>query len=422
MLTTPVTTVRTNAMLALIGNAVYSACQFGVLVAITRLGTTHDVGLFALALAVTAPVLMLANLQLRSLLASDASEESHFSHYLSLRLGTTVLALIGLGLFALLCHPDAGEFSTIIALTAAKSVEAISDIGYGLLQRHELLGRITRSTMVKGVVGLAAFAATFALTTDVAAATWAMTGAWTLILLLIDLPVLIRLLGARALCPSWSRLDMKRLLHRAVPMGVVAGMLSLASVVPGYLLERWHGSEALGRFSPLVYLLAVGNLVVMSAGGAALPRLANYHATGNRHGFISLGVKLMGLTLALTIAILAVVAGAGSGILTLVYGPTYADEASAFLVLTLAAGLGWVASACGYCLTAARVLLPQLPLSSAAAVAGIIAGWWLIPDRGMVGAVWASVIVGSVLAAGYAVGSLLVIRRMEVPPPTGSGP
>jgi len=407
--------------MALIGNAIYSACQFGVLVAITRLGTTLDVGLFALALAVTSPVLMLANLQLRSLIASDVREEFAFSHYLSLRLVTTVLAFMGLTIFALFCHHDGSEFRVIIAMIAAKSIEAVSEIGYGLLQREERLGNIARSTVLKGLAGLAAFAIALSFTTDVAAAIWAMAGAWTMILLLVDMPTMVRVQGGPALRPTWSTADMQRLLHRALPMGAVAGMLSLASIIPGYLLEHWHGSAALGRFSPLVYLLAVGNLVVMSAGGAALPRLAAYHAAGNRHGFLWLGMKLTGITLVVTVASLVVAFGMGSELLALVYGPTYAGEASSFLVLTLAAGLGWLASACGYCLTAARVLLVQLPLSAAAAFAGIIAGWWLIPDRGMVGAVWVSVIVGAVLAAGYAVSSVLVIRRMDVPPPPGSG-
>lgn len=418
----PVTTVRINASLALIGNAIYSACQFCVLIAITRLGTAQDVGLFALALAVTAPVLMLANLQLRSLLASDARQESHFTHYLILRLGTTILAIIGLVVFAFLCHRDAGEFQTILALTVAKSVEAIGDIGYGLLQRHERLGSITRSLVLKGIVGLVAFVTCFASTANVALAVWSMAGAWLVLLLLVDLPAVTRFMETKERHPALSFREVWHLCRRAGPMGAVAGMLSLAGILPGYLLELWHGSTALGHFSPLVYLLAVGNLVVMSVNGAALPRLATYHATNNRHGFRWLVLKLMGITLALTTLTLITVAGAGGTIITVIYGPAYAGDASVFLLLSVAAGLGWVASAGGYCMTAARVLLPQLPLSAAATLAGIISGWWLIPDRGMVGAVWVSVIIGSVLAAGYVFGCLRVLSHMQVHPPTGSGP
>lgn len=409
-------------MMALIGNAIYSACQFGVLIAITRIGTIQDVGLFALALAVTAPVLMLANLQLRSLLASDAQEDFTFPSYLSLRIATTLLAILGLVLFASFCHPDTKEFHVIMAMTGAKSVEALGDLAYGLFQRHERLGQIARSSVLKGCGGLVALTITLIFTSDIATAIWSMAAAWGAVLVLVDLPGLKRVVGGQSIGLDGSLIEMRRLLRRALPMGFVAGMLSFASIIPGYLLELWHGSEALGRFSPMIYLLAVGNLVVMSAGGAALPRLANYHSSGNRHGFLWLSLKLTGVALVVSLTAILVVLCAGTQLLSLVYGFSYASEAPTLSGLTLAASLGWLASACGYCLTSARVLLLQLPLCGAAAFTGLITGWWLIPSHGMVGAVWVSVMIGAVLAAGYAVSCMLLIRRMEPSLPLGSGP
>src|ERR1700722_789398 len=86
--------LRTNFSWTLAGNLVYAGCQWGMLVVLAKLGSPQLVGQFALGLAVTAPVIMLSNLQLRGVLATDAREEHTFSDYLELRLVTTGLALL----------------------------------------------------------------------------------------------------------------------------------------------------------------------------------------------------------------------------------------------------------------------------------------------------------------------------------------
>ncbi|TMA64558.1 MAG: lipopolysaccharide biosynthesis protein, partial [Deltaproteobacteria bacterium] len=78
--------LQRNVAWALVGNLGYSACQWGVLACIAKLGTAADVGLFALGLALTAPVITLTNLNLRLLQATDAREDYPFSVYFSVKL------------------------------------------------------------------------------------------------------------------------------------------------------------------------------------------------------------------------------------------------------------------------------------------------------------------------------------------------
>jgi O-antigen/teichoic acid export membrane protein len=87
-------TLRRNFSWTLVGNVVYAACQWGMLVVLAKLGSREIVGQFTLGLAVTAPVLMLANLQLRAVQVTDARHEYCFGDYLGLRLITTGLALL----------------------------------------------------------------------------------------------------------------------------------------------------------------------------------------------------------------------------------------------------------------------------------------------------------------------------------------
>src|ERR1043166_3883519 len=84
--------LRANFLWTLCGTLVYSGCQWGLLVVLAKLGNAEMVGQFALGLAITAPALMFSNLQLRSVLATDASGEYSFGDYLGLRLVMTVAA------------------------------------------------------------------------------------------------------------------------------------------------------------------------------------------------------------------------------------------------------------------------------------------------------------------------------------------
>ena len=86
--------LRSNFSWTFAGNVVYAGCQWGMLMVLAKLGSPEWSGQFALGLAVTAPIIMLTNLQLRAIQATDARREYRFGHYLALRLATTALALL----------------------------------------------------------------------------------------------------------------------------------------------------------------------------------------------------------------------------------------------------------------------------------------------------------------------------------------
>ena len=65
--------LRKNFTWTFAGNAIYAASQWGQLVVLAKLGTPETVGQIALALAICAPVIMFANLQLRSVQATIAA-------------------------------------------------------------------------------------------------------------------------------------------------------------------------------------------------------------------------------------------------------------------------------------------------------------------------------------------------------------
>jgi hypothetical protein len=92
-----------------------------MIVLLTKLGSPEMVGQFALGLAVTAPIILFANLQLRSVQATDARQEFQFGHYFGLRLVTT-----GLALFSVI--GNCMDFPIPLGNSASYSCDSLSQI------------------------------------------------------------------------------------------------------------------------------------------------------------------------------------------------------------------------------------------------------------------------------------------------------
>ncbi len=175
---TDATSLRRNVAWALAGNLGYSACQWGVLVCIAKLGTAADVGRFALGLALTAPVITLTSLNLRLLQSTDARSDYPFNVYLSVRLIGTALGLAAIAVMALALGYRADLLYLILVVAFAKAFEAVSDVVFGLLQKAENLRRVAISMLAKGVISVLAVGLVLRLTGDIVLATLAMALCW----------------------------------------------------------------------------------------------------------------------------------------------------------------------------------------------------------------------------------------------------
>src|SRR5262249_22019140 len=128
--------------------------NWAMIAILAKLGTPEMVGQFALGLAIAQPTMLLAQLHLRAVQATDAGHEFQFEDYLALRLLTTLAAVIAIGGIAAF-----GGFQTQTALVIVVTAfgigfDAVSDVIYGLLQRHERMDRIAISMILKGSVSL----------------------------------------------------------------------------------------------------------------------------------------------------------------------------------------------------------------------------------------------------------------------------
>src|SRR5215469_13833407 len=118
-------TFRSNFAWMFSGNVIFAICQWGMVVALAKLGSSYMLGQFSLGLAIATPVLMLTNLNLRAVQATDATHSYTFQEYLQLRLIMTIAALVVIG--GLVWNGRYGQSTSVVILgvATAKGIETL---------------------------------------------------------------------------------------------------------------------------------------------------------------------------------------------------------------------------------------------------------------------------------------------------------
>ena len=410
--------LRVNFLWTMGGNFVYAACQWAMLVTLAKLGTPQMVGQFALALAITAPVMIGFGLDLRSVLATDARGQYPFRDYFMLRSLAMICAVVLVG-----CIVTAGGYgpyvaAVVVAVAFAKAFESISDIVYGLLQRNERMDRIALSMMIKGPLTLLALSVCIWLRRDLLSGVICMAMGWAGMMLFFDLPSARLCLGPAGHLPfkdivrGGPRLNrLWRLSMLAAPVGFVMALASFNTGIPRYFIEKQFGSHDLGIFAAMAYPMVAGNTIVFALGQSASPRLAIYFAEGKCAAFWKLLLRLLSVGITIGAAGVVCIWGFGDTVLRLLYRPEYAGRGDVFLLLGSAAAVSYLGTLLGEAMCATRHFRAQLPVFCSVTVAMAMSCWVLIPRSGLAGAALATVIASAVQTIGSACVVIYAMKR-----------
>lgn len=404
---------RANVAWTLGGRVVYGASQAAALMVLFKLGDLRMVGQFTLALAITAPVSVLVNLQLRNLFATDTGTRASFATYLRLRWRASAVGVALLFTVAAVGPYSQGAALSICIVALAKAAETAIDLHHGVFQRYARMDYLGQSLALRGIAGVLALACTVTLTGALAPALAAMAGAWLLVLLLLDRPRSARVRteiqtpstgGAQTPneTPTSHSAQAWRLLWVALPLGVVTLLDSLTQNTLRYVVEAFHGEEALGMFASMAYLVTLGSVVVFAVGTPIAPALARHYAAGQRRAFGRLALTLIGIGAGIGIAAVAFAQFFGETVLAFIYTPAFVGHGTTFVWVMLAGAFHYVLNLTLYILTAARTLRAQPLIYALALVVSFALAMAWVPKHGLLGAAQA-------MAAGWAVAVVLAL-------------
>lgn len=418
--------LKINFSWTLLGNILYSACRWGMLVVIAKICIPEMVGKFVLGIAVTEPIFMFFNLQLRSVLVTDIKKEFTFNDYLGLRLLTSGIAIVAVFFASIILGYEWSTVVIVIGVGMNKLIDSISDLFYGLLQFHERMDRIAKSMIIKGLSAFIAFSFGVYSTNTVI---WGIVGfiaAGIMTLLLYDIrsgffiiqlnrsilddPLSKEKTTLMDLMPSWELKTLIKIIKLSLPLGVVMLLLSLNENISKYFIERLLGERELGIFAAMAYLTIIGSTMINALGQAASPRLANYFAVNKFHEYKTLLLRLLGFSVLIGGLGLLIAFFAGKHVLGIIYTIEYAQHNNIFILIMVWAMISYLASFTGYGMTAARCFKPQVLLFSIVLGVTTLACVLFIPPFGLIG-VALSIIVGSIVQ--FVFGSLIIISALN---------
>jgi O-antigen/teichoic acid export membrane protein len=405
--------LRRNFAWTFAGNIVYALCQWGMLAILAKLGSPAVVGQFALGLALSAPVFMFTNLQLRGVQATDATGEYAFSTYFTLRCMCTVIALALIFVLTVLGPYDRTTAAVVMLVALAKAIETLSDVVAGLLQRMERLSQVARALMLRGSVSLAGFSGVYAFTRSLLFAVAALALCWTSVYLTYELRCARAVMATSPRFFSWQPRSMWKLILLSLPLGVVMALISLNVNIPRYVLERHLGAAELGIFASLAYLVTAANLIISALGQSACTRLATMFARRQFRAFKRLVGRLVVIGTSLFILGVPIAMLAGRTILTVLYRPEYGDHVRVLVIMVVTSAIAAAGSFLGYSLTAARCLRVQMPITIAAAFVVLSLSFLLIPRHGLQGAAFALLGGAVVVTLTSAVALAAAVRTAE---------
>lgn len=412
--------LRQNFSWIFVGNLVYAGCQWGFLVILAKMGTPEMVGQFALGFAIATPVMLLLNLQLRAVQATDAEHQYEFQHYLMVRLMATLLAGGIIGAIVYLSGFTQETATVVLIISLAKAIEAISDVMYGCLQQHERMDWIGHSLILRGLTALLALSMGFLLA-GLSGAVWGLALAWGFVLLGHDLLRVEMVLSSRR---SRSMRDsgqwrsplqpLMTLTKVAFPLGLAGALISLNANIPRYFVESSLGQEALGIFAAMTYLPIAGTMLITALGHATIPRLSKYYTARNYAAFWQLLRTLVGIGAGMGVLGVAVAIALGKVLLTVLYRPEYAAHTDIFVWVMVSAAIGYIGNYLGYGITATRnfeqFTIPYLLTTGFSSVVS----WYMIPSWGLLGAAWTLCLIN--LASCFApIFILLKVRKYHEP-------
>lgn len=371
-----------------VGSLIYALSQWLLIVILAKLGTPEIVGQFSLGLAITAPIILFSNMQMRNLIATDSTNEYEFSEYL----GTRMLLLL-FGLFVVFFVAISGPYTLTVSLVIilvglSKVVESLSELTHGYFQKIERMDYAGRSLIIKALSSVIAFSLVFYLTNNLNYALIGLIITWILRLFLYDFKNTKKYVS---ILPKIN--NTKKLIIFSIPLGFVSILNSLNTNIPRYFLEYFGGLEELGYFSAIAYLLVAGNLLIRPLSIVAAPRLANSFQKNDYIRYLKILGTLLISALFAGIIILLIVYNFGELILTIIYNQSYAEYKNIFIIVMFGSIVSYLTTFINTGIVATRKFKLQPLINFITLIVGLIASITLIPIYGITGAAYITVIV-----------------------------
>lgn len=362
-----------------------------ILIVLARFTDPTTVGHYALALAITTPVFVFAQMGLKGIFLTHKVAFA-FTTYLQVQIALAVLAsFVSIGIAAV---TNADMVVTVALVSLIKFGDAISDLFAGPLQRFGATAHIFWGVATSSIVSALAAVAMLIFSKNL--------NLTLLVLAVVSTVVVFALmwLPGHRLVRSKEASDntalprpehpIRGILRAGAPIGAGAALLALVSSLPQYFLSASHGADAVAHFAVLFYTVAVADIFMSTLVQGWIPRAreATAHPKLAPNGFFRFLLRTATAWTLVAIPMTAAGLAIAWVVIPAVFGPTFILTVTITIPIAVAILLIPLASFSGIGIIVQNLYLHSITLSIASAVTSLVMCAALIPSFGIAGAFW----------------------------------
>lgn len=320
-----------------VANLYSSLSKFLILVVIAQFSTTTAVGIYTLGLAVTAPITLLFNMKMKSIIITE--NEPKIKMFKNIRLFTNILALIVVIIISYFFYND--YIVAIFLIGVTKILDINSEFYQSLPNKNKDFHVTSKLIISKFTLITIAFSIAMIITNNLVVA----------LFLYVSIQYLHLFIEKKVFYKYCEELHKGNegkylsILSFMIPLGITQMLFSFGSSLPKYLLEDLGSIEEVGVFSAILYFVTIINMFMNSIFQTILPYGMNIyndnHNEFNKYIFriLPIGLLIFCMTLYLPVYLW------GESIIYIFYGEVYAEYSGLLYILIIAiyfSMLGWL--------------------------------------------------------------------------------
>lgn len=369
-----------------ISNIIGSLSQWCLLIILVKFFSTEDVGYFTYGMALAAPIFMLSDMQLKSvLIVEPTGENDNFRTYQLIRFVTTTMATLGLIIYSVFFREVNWIVLTVIIYKAS---ESLTDILNGYLQKIDKMVWMSKIAICKTLSALfMTFIITVSLKHVVSTLFSLVVVSFTFYIIInrhINKIVILNFLPHKA--------EIVDIVKKSLPLGLSVFMGSYITNFPRLTIENQLGPEMLAYFGSYSYL-AIGMFQIHVPIQIFLrQRLSRSYQDSNLKDFTrKVNLSIAGFT-CLGIAIFIFLCIFGHQVIRIIYNDSYNQYFEVLLWLVVSQTILSVTNIISIAVLSFNVYTRQAFISGAALSLVLIFSHYLISKYNIYGGCYISII------------------------------
>lgn len=380
--------IKSKLTWSLFGNIIYALSQWAIVTIIAKYGSTQELGVYSLGLAVTAPIILFFNFQLGTILATDSRNEFDFKHYFGNRIINLSIAFLVILPLSFTYNDNGNTVLVIILMGLVKYFEALSDICMGFFQKKGRIDLIGKSQFYRGILTVLVVGILFVLFHNILIAVIGLLLVMILRFFLYDLK------NVKHYTSTFPIFDITwlNLTKVALPLGFVSLINSFNTNIPRYFLEYFSGISDVGIYSALSYVLTASGMIITPVSLLVGPKLAHAYNHKSVRPIIKINSYVILFSISVFTVIILSTIFQGETILKILYGNEYSVYSKAFIIINFTIFFTSLTTFFNLNIVAARFFKIQPIVNFFVTVITFITSYYFIKYNGLLGASYALLI------------------------------